>query len=210
MVRLIPSILSDKLDDYKKFASIYSEFSEEMHLDYMDGIYVEGKSPDIEDILNLNELHNSKMNIHIMSSDPRKLLEVISKYSNIELVYIHADVFELEFLDHDYSFKLAVALNPGHSVDDYKDLILSVDAVLVLTIIPGGQGHDFLPQNLVKIEEIRAKGFGGEIHIDGHVNKDTVSEILEHKPDALIVGSAIQHAWNPKGAFEEIKSKLVL
>lgn len=208
MAKIIPAILSNVLSDYQKFALIYREFSDEIHIDYMDGIYVKSKSPGIKEILSLEDFRDMQLNIHVMASDPKNVLDTITNHKNTKIVYIHADVFDYEFLEYKRYCKIALALSPKHLVDDYKDLIHAVDAILILTVTPGSQGSEFLQQNLEKIEKIRKNGFKGEIHVDGHVNSDTVSTILKHKPDVLVVGSAIQQARDPIKAFEEIRSKL--
>lgn len=208
MPELIPSILSTNLEDYEKFAKLFSEFSHKIHIDVMDGIFVKNKSPNAKDILEKIKGISVKKNMHLMVANPKEVLDEISSFGDIEYCYIHSDIFDLDLLNYKFPFKLAVAFNPETEVKNFKELILALDAVLVMTVHPGRQGAEFTPESLEKIDEIKTFGFKGEIHIDGHVNWDTFEKIIMHEPEVLTLGSLVQGAENPKQAFEEIKYEI--
>lgn len=205
MVKLIPSILSDNLDDYVKFTNLYSTFSEVIHLDFMDGVYVSTKSPDVFEILESLKQFSVKKNLHLMLANPKSVLEKISEFEGIDTVYIHADVFDRELLNQSFNYKIGLILNPEMKVSDYRELILSVGTVMLMTVIPGKQGNEFLPTVLTKIDEIRAMNFIGEIHLDGHINQDTLGKCMSFQPDVLNIGSAMQKSTNPKEVYDSLK-----
>jgi len=60
-----------------------------------------------------------------------------------------------------------------------------------MTIEPGFQGNKFIPEMLLKINELREHGFTGQIILDGGINDQSLPIILKNKylPDAVCPGS---------------------
>ena len=53
-------------------------------------------------------------------------------------------------------------------------------------------------------KKLRADGFEGEIGLDGGVNKQTLSQIINFPFDIVVVGSAIAKSENPKSTYLEL------
>jgi ribulose-phosphate 3-epimerase len=204
MAEIIPAILSENLEDYILFAEKFSKFSSHIHLDFMDGIYVEKTSPTLHEILDEIGNIDVKKSIHLMHKQPELVLDLLNS-NHVETVYVHADTINAETLNIFPELKIGIVLNPDHKVADYFNLIEKATVVMIMAIEPGMQGTEFLPETLLKINQLRDMGYDGEIHIDGHVNESTILSILDYKPDVLNVGSAIQLSDNPAESYLRLK-----
>ena len=56
----------------------------------------------------------------------------------------------------------------------------------------------------IRDRKLRADGFEGEIGLDGGVNKQTLSQIINFPFDIVVVGSAIAKSENPKSTYLEL------
>lgn len=86
---------------------------------------------------------------------------------------------------------LGLSIAPETSVAEIEPMLEFVDCLNVLTVHPGRQGQDFLPENLRKITDLREINFSGEIEVDGGINDKTIIQIIPLNPDTLVVGSFI-------------------
>jgi len=77
--------------------------------------------------------------------------------------------------------------------------------VQIMTVEPGEQGHVFLPEQLKKIQELRAIGFEGEIMIDGGVNLETILEVEKAGADVVYIGSVIWKSENPAEMYRKLQ-----
>ena len=60
-----------------------------------------------------------------------------------------------------------------------------------MTVVPGQQGNPFMPEVLDKISQLRERGYEGEIVLDGAINEENLSTVMQkpHQPDAVCPGS---------------------
>jgi hypothetical protein len=83
-------------------------------------------------------------------------------------------------------------MTPLASLEPYRSWL---DIVLVMTVEPGFGGqsfrHDAAEKILLARDLLRDKAVGGEVHVDGGVNRETAEEAGGHGADVLVVGSAL-------------------
>lgn len=207
--RIVPAVLFDQAKQYLSYTNRVSKFSSRIHIDIMDGEYVDNTSPSALTIAKELESVNAFLAFHLMIKAPNDdLLNQLSNYKNINVVYIHAEEFDPKLLENEYSFDLAIAIRPEIDINKYVDVINKAKIVLLLPIIPGFYGAEFMPKELEKISEIREMGSDKEIHIDGSVNHDTLKTMLNVEPDILNVGSAIAKKDSPAKAYSELVQKV--
>lgn len=198
LVEIIPAILSEKLDDYIEQFNNLHKISKKIHIDIMDGEYVDTRSPAAEEIAyKLSYAVNTEFAYHLMVKNPLYILNDLDRYKNIRLVYLHAETINEDFFNFEYPFEIVPAFNPDTNIEMYAHLLSKVSKVLVMTIQPGKQGNPFVPEALENINRLRLLGFQGEIHIDGHINEETIPTIMKYRPDVLNVGSAISKSKQP-------------
>ena len=101
----------------------------------------------------------------------------------------------------------AVALNPGTPVCVLKDIINSLDMVLIMSVNPGFGGQKFIPYSLDKIREVKEMSKEGNpnllIQVDGGIGKDNVKSVIEAGANVIVAGSAV---FNSGDISENIKA----
>ncbi|OGK49907.1 hypothetical protein A3A56_03515 [Candidatus Roizmanbacteria bacterium RIFCSPLOWO2_01_FULL_40_32] len=148
---------------------------------------------------------------HLMANDYKKDIEKLHELSQI-LTITQVLVHLKPFLKNPLSSPLHLSSSrspypPITSSDFNLGLVLSPEDLVVpnlstiqqfnnltiqiMTIEPGFQGNKFIPEMLLKINELREHGFTGQIILDGGINDQSLPIILKNKylPDAVCPGS---------------------
>ncbi|MBD5644914.1 ribulose-phosphate 3-epimerase [Clostridium botulinum] len=199
MVKIAPSILSadfSKLGEDIKNLDKYG--ADVIHIDVMDGRFVPNISFGIPIIKSIRNLTDKPFDVHLMIEEPSKYIEDFVKAgADIISVHYEADKHIDRTINYIKSLgiKAAVALNPGTSVSCIKDLIPSLDMVLIMSVNPGFGGQKYIKYASEKIKEIKAlsEKYNKDliIEVDGGVTKDNIKEIADCGADLLVAGSAV-------------------
>lgn len=205
MVQIIPAILAITEEEYKEQLSRIEESGEFewVHLDVMDGNFVESSSFDMEGV----DLSTSlKMESHLMVNHPgadgdMMISEHISPGNNIKRLIFHIESAEVvkNPKDMDWLFKLGpgiesgVALNPETPPSALEPFISKVNVVLIMSVHPGKQGQEFIPESLDKIREVARlrseNNLNFKIGVDGGVSPENIKSIVEAGADYVVMGS---------------------
>ncbi len=221
---VFPSILEKTpealFNQIKKLSKYYSHFQ----IDIADGIFVNNKTVQIEEIIssfkrsNVLIFKHSSFEFHLMvkdyKTDIKKVLE-LKKIININTVLIHAflspNVKHLISNIEDLSFGLV--LNPEDSVETIKTKydLQKVPIIQIMSVIPGAQGNPFIPETLQKVEQLRNANYRNKISLDGGINAITIPFILSQKilPDILCPGSFLTKAENLEERVLYLKEKAI-
>jgi pentose-5-phosphate-3-epimerase len=207
-----PAPLETTIEPFVHNINRLSSFYRRFQVDIADGVFVPNTTFQIDDFASVYSTLPPGIvyDFHLMVQRPLLHVQKLQFLPNAVLgtVLIHKSVFpeqkSLYALLPDAKFGLV--LNPEDTVESITDLLLStLHSVQIMTIIPGFQGQPFMPNMLYKIEQLRKRGFLGEILIDGSVNEKTIHEItsLAYPPDVLGVGSYIT-----KASDETVQSRI--
>lgn len=88
--------------------------------------------------------------------------------------------------------KAFIVVNPGTPM--ITDALDDCDGVLIMSVNPGFAGQKFIPDVLSKITLLKAKGFKGDIAIDGGINAQTAPEAVAAGAHVLITASYLYGA----------------
>ena len=167
-----------------------------IHVDIMDGIFVENKTLSIDDVLELANYAKKPLDIHLMVDNP---VEYIEAFKNLNVAYItiheelDKDKDELIDLIHSYGLKAGLAINPETNVEDIGKYISKVEYVLIMGVNPGYGGQELIFTTPIKIDVLNVllknEGYHYEISFDGGVNEET--KRLLYGLDCVVSGSFI-------------------
>ena len=159
MVKIAPSILSadfSKLgEDIERIDKGGADF---IHIDVMDGSFVPNISFGLPVIKSIRNRTDKVFDVHLMINNPSNYIDdFVEAGADIITVHYEADKHIDRTINYIKSkgIKAAVSLNPGTPTSVLKDLIPSLDMVLIMTVNPGFGGQKFIPYCLDKIKEIK-------------------------------------------------------
>jgi ribulose-phosphate 3-epimerase len=88
--------------------------------------------------------------------------------------------------------KVGVTIKPKTPVDAIRDVLDTVDMVLVMSVEPGFAGQGFMPEALPKITQLRElMGPQADIQIDGGIAPETVAQAAEAGANVFVAGTAV-------------------
>jgi len=207
---IIPTIFAlDKKNFEQRLEKI--KFSKKIHLDFMDGDFVNNKSFTLDEI-DVIKNYDNEFELHLMAKDPEQYLNKI-KELNIKKVLIHYEAFENScelistMIDFENSgIKVFIVLNPETQVLKIKNIISKISGVMLMSVNPGNEGQEFILEVSNKIKEIKELNPKLSIQIDGGINETNIEEISKFGMTILNIGSAISKSENPKSKFEELNN----
>jgi ribulose-phosphate 3-epimerase len=204
-----PSILVEEVGEFWRQVERLKPYYQHFQVDITDSHFVPSRTIQLEDIVSTVRPNKPYLaprlifDFHFMVEDYEiefKKLEAIRYKVVIDVVFVHMSALkDYHSLATSYPlYKVGIVLNPEDKVAEFvkKFDLSAVPAVQIMTVSPGAQGQDFLPDMLNKIEQLRAAHYRGLIYLDGAINEKTLPIILSKKfvPDAIGPGSFFSKA----------------
>ena len=205
MIKVSTSILTcnNRIQATEKLNKTNTDY---IHIDYMDGIFVDNKEFTIEEIKTLSKLSTKKLDIHIMAENPEPIIQEL-KDLNIEYITIHYEINKpldkIINLIHNQGYKCGISIKPKTDPKNIIEYLEKIDLVLIMSVEPGKGGQKFIPDVLNKIKELKQNNL--IIEIDGGIN-DTNIEELKNIVDIVVVGSYITNSSDYNKQINNLKN----
>ena len=209
---IAPSILcSDFINLSKTVGMIENSSASWYHMDVMDGAFVPNISFGQPVLEAIKKVANKPLDIHLMIDQPERYIKMFSVWADIISIHLeactHIDrcIQELKNL----GIKASVAINPSTPVSALACIAHQVDMILIMSVNPGFGGQNFLDHTYKKVvaarKLLREEGNAqAVIQVDGGVNMENATSLLESGADCLVVGNAIFKAAQPEKTIEEL------
>lgn len=211
---IAPSILSANFAYLAKdIEMINNSEAEWIHIDIMDGVFVPNISFGFPVLTFVAELSEKPLDVHLMIVNPEKFVNEV-KALGAHVMNVHYEacphIHRVIQQIREAGMEPAVTINPGTPVSLLKDIIRDVYMVLIMSVNPGFGGQKFIEHSVDKVKELRAlikeTGSKALIEVDGGVNKETGTLLVEAGADVLVAGSAIFSAPDPRRMIVDLKN----
>ena len=220
-----PSILSTDFSDIRGAIRLIEEsYSDWIHLDIMDGVFVPNITMGPPVIKCIRENTSLFMDVHLMITRPDRLLDSFIE-SGADSINVHVE--ECPHLDRTLNYikeagkKTAIALNPSTPLATVENVLGLVDMILIMTVNPGFGGQGFISDMVHKIQRLKKmiedyKRLTGkydrviDIQVDGGMSLDTAPKVVGAGATVLSVGTSIFRADDPVAFVKSLRQKLTL
>lgn len=196
---LAPSILSanflrlgEELKTCEKAGALY------IHFDVMDGHFVPNISFGLPVIKSIRSSVNISFDVHLMVEDPDLFISDFLD-AGADIITVHYEA--ARHLDRcinmikDSGALAGVALNPATPIEVLKDILPSLDMVLLMSVNPGFGNQKYIPYVTGKIQELR-KVISSlkkeiDIEVDGGLTTENVGMVKKAGANIFVAGSTV-------------------
>ena len=210
-MKLSISYLSIKEDLKNKLNLLNNTTTNFIHVDIMDGIFVNNKTmDDLKQIELLKEL-SKPLDVHLMVEDVERYIDI---YKVLKPTYItfhielenNINILETIKKIKELGIKVGISVNPDTSVESLKSYLELVDLVLVMSVVPGMGGQTFIENTFTKLKELNdlKEKYNFLVEVDGGVNNNLIPKLKEYNVDMVVVGSYITNSNNYQEKINEL------
>jgi ribulose-phosphate 3-epimerase len=209
-----PSLLAADFGNLQKEVLMLNKSQADwIHLDIMDGLFVPNISFGFPVIEFVRKAAEKPLDVHLMIVDPDRYLSRFREAGASILTvqyeactHLHRTLSEIRKL----GMKAGVALNPHTPVTHLKNILPSVDMVLVMTVNPGFGGQTFIMESYNKIAELKSMidsgGFNILIEVDGGIDTSNASKLISAGVNVLVAGNSVFSSSNPTETIHKLKN----
>jgi ribulose-phosphate 3-epimerase len=171
-----------------------------IHVDIMDGFYVDRIAGSIEELKTIRSHTKSHLHVHLMTESPN-IWATDAIAAGADTIILSTNTSGLRNAIRTVRAsgrRVGVALHPESSVSILKPILRDIDEIMVMSVIPGAAGQTFEPDALHKISVLAATrkkyGLKYTISVDGGINDKTAQMCWESGADLLVSGSYLARA----------------
>jgi ribulose-phosphate 3-epimerase len=167
-----------------------------LHLDLMDGYYVDNFGLGIQDITHICRYTKLPIEIHLMIANPERHIDKFINY-NISTIYFHPDttIHPVHLIERikSYGIKAGIVLSPGISIESVSQLLYVCDYVMCMMINPGFSGNTYLDfvEEKVKAVCLMKNRFNYEISLDGAISQEVIQKFYSLGVSRFVLGTKI-------------------
>lgn len=180
----------------KDAISYLDKYVDLMHVDVMDGKFVENKTYTSGEVIKLSKYITKPLDIHLMVKNPIKYIDELAML-NVNNITFHYEAVKnvMEVINHIKSMgiRCGLAINPETNVSEITEFLPLIDVILVISVHPGKSGQKFIESVTYKIDVLRKlideNNFSCKISVDGGVNEENIDMLKEKKVDILVSSS---------------------
>lgn len=169
-----------------------------VHIDVMDGMFVPSISFGMPVIRSIRPCSDRIFDVHLMVEEPGRYIADFVE-AGADLITVHVE--SSRHLDRtveqikEMGILAGVALNPATPLSAVEYLLPKVDMVLVMSVNPGFGGQKLIPYTVQKIRDLKkmidTRGLKTDIEVDGGINLENVTEVMDAGANIIVAGSAV-------------------
>ena len=196
----MPSTLCFNMNDMSTYTMFASAGISMIHVDIMDGFYVDKIAGGISELANIREKTKSYLHVHLMTESPSVwATDAINAGADTVIISTNTSgVKNAIKIVRDSGKRVGIALNPESNVEILIPILKQIDEVMVMAVKPGAAGQEFDESVLQKIKILnytrKKHGLKYLISVDGGINQNTAKMCWDAGADLLVSGSYLARA----------------
>jgi len=216
MGKIAPSILSADFTRLgEEIKAVERAGADYIHIDVMDGHFVPNITIGAMIVKAARRVTSLPLDVHLMISNPDRFIDgfVEAGATNITVhaesaIHLHRTIQYVK----NRGVKASVSLNPATPLNVLEYVLQKLDMVLLMTVNPGFEGQEFIPEVLPKIKKLKETidnlGLGLEIEVDGGINPETIGLVSEAGASVFVAGSAIFYSEDYQKTIRLMKERI--
>ena len=212
-IDIAPSILAADFGYLMRDIKKVEGHAEYLHIDVMDGHYVNNISFGIPVIQSIRKYTDLKFYTHLMITEPEKYIKAFADAGSDNITF-HVECSE----DPDKLIEdikalgctAGISIHPDTPIEKVYPFIGKVEIILIMTVYPGFGGQGYLPSSNERIAKLRKAiddaGADTIISVDGGITLGNVKEVYDAGARLFVAGSTVFNAEDPAKAIEDLKS----
>lgn len=212
-IKIAPSILSSDFSKLgKEITAIESAGADLVHIDVMDGHFVDNITIGPAVIKSIRKKTNLPFDIHLMISHPDKYIKEFIEAGGDIITFHYESESEIKNtikIIKSLGKKVGLALRPKTNWNVIKQYIELLDMVLVMTVEPGFGGQKFITEMIDKIKAVKEYVATIkrpiDIEVDGGINEITVKKAKNCGANIIVAGAYIFNSDNYQERIEKLR-----
>lgn len=183
-----------------------------MHMDVMDGHFVDNISFGPAVIQTVHESNDIFLDVHLMISRPDHYLpRFVAAGADLITVHVEAehDVAETLRRIREAGCQVGLAINPATPLGAAEPFLDQIDLLLCMTVVPGFGGQAFMPEILDKVSSAvtirETKGLSFHVEVDGGIDATTAARCYSAGANVMVAGSSTFRAPDMAAAISAIR-----
>ena len=212
-IEIAPSILAADFGYLMRDIKAVEKNAEYLHIDVMDGHYVNNISFGIPVIQSIRKYTDMKFYTHLMITNPEKYIKAFEDAGSDNITFHLECKDDADKLISDIKAlgcSAGISIHPDTPVEKVFPYIGKVDIILIMTVYPGFGGQGYLPSSNERIAKLRKaiddQGADTIISVDGGITLSNVKEVYDAGARLFVAGSTVFNAEDPAKAIEDLKS----
>ncbi len=208
MAIIVPAILETEKETFndRLFALTRLLGVERIQVDFCDGKFVPNTSLAISEIDPLNPAF--QWEAHLMVDQPLSFLDY--RIAGFQTIIVHYEAYPNavmlgEAIDKIISHGLTpgIAVNPETPLEGLPHYSDKVSHFTVLSVHPGKQGSDFLPDSVGRLKTLRKLLPNAILEVDGGVSLENAKMLADAGANYLVTGSHLLQSNNIADSYEK-------
>lgn len=194
-IPVMPSTLAFDMKDPMTYDLFKSGNISMIHVDVMDGFFVDRIAGGIEDLKYIRDHTSAHLHVHLMTESP-VVWATGAAASGADTIIVSTNTAGVRAAlrkIHELGKRNGIALNPETSVDILKPVLKEIDEILIMSVKPGAGGQEFddsvLPKITVLANTRKRYGLKYKISVDGGINDKTAQLCWDAGADFVVSGS---------------------
>ena len=211
--KIAASILNVDFLHLKEEIDSVIEGIDELHLDVMDGMFVENISFGAPVLSGLAATYpDTPGEAHLMIARPRDYWRAF-KQIGARIITFHYEATPHAYILlkelREAGIQAGISITPATPISALTTITGEIDRLLIMTVEPGFGGQTFIPGMLDKIEKARSLlGDDVDIEVDGGIDEKTIGDAKLAGANIFVVGSYLFKATDRMRNLATLRERL--